>query len=104
MCRRWLVLSGPIVRLPVSASHQAMLAGEEPRNPTPAPARVILDVDPKTNGAVGVAGLRAEREHVGDLHLAVGEVVHGVGVVPEERGSPGRPWSIAASRRTVSSA
>ena len=51
---------------------------------TPAPASVIFDVEPKTNGAMWMAVARAGLDQVGDLDALVGEVVHGVGVVPEQ--------------------
>ena len=53
-CRRWLILSGPIVRLARCRRYQATLAAEPAKNDTPAPAKVILEVEANRNGRFGL--------------------------------------------------
>ena len=52
-CRNWLTLSGPIDFLPAYCRYQAMLPSEPPKKLTPAPAKVILEVEANTNGRLG---------------------------------------------------
>lgn len=46
--RSWLTLSGPIVFFPAYCRYQAMLPSEPPKKLTPAPAKVILEVEANT--------------------------------------------------------
>ena len=39
-----------MVRLPIRFRYHATFCADDPKSATPAPARVILDVDPYTNG------------------------------------------------------
>src|SRR5262249_29160707 len=52
-CRSWLTLSLPIVRLPMRLRYHATLSFDDANSETPAPASVIFEVDPKTNGRFG---------------------------------------------------
>ena len=47
-------MSGPIVRLMRFFRYQSTLAGEPAKNDTPAPAKVILEVEAKTNTRLGL--------------------------------------------------
>ena len=47
-------MSGPIVRLPRCRRYQATLAGEPAKNETPAPAKVILEVEANRNTRFGL--------------------------------------------------
>ena len=61
-----------------------MLPSEPPKKLTPAPAKVILDVDANTYGRFGLPASAARPEHVDLAHEVVRQGVHRVGVVPEQ--------------------
>ena len=62
--RSWLTLSGPMVRLPRCFWYQATLAAEPAKNVTPAPAKVIFEVEREDERPVRVPGLGRERQDV----------------------------------------
>ena len=101
-CRRWLVLSGPMVRLLVTASHHATLAGDAPKNATPAPASVIFDVEPNTNtrSALPASVASARRSAIGAGSSASVCTAYALSHMIRKSGAA---VGIVASRRTVSS-
>ena len=52
-------MSGPIDFLPAYCRYQAMLPSDPPKKLTPAPAKVIFDVDAKTYGRLGLPAAAA---------------------------------------------
>ncbi len=53
MCRSWLTLSGPIEAYCWWPRYQSTLAWAAARNATPAPAKVIFEVDANMSGRLG---------------------------------------------------
>ena len=82
--RRWLTLSGPIEPLPRCFRYHATLSARR-REEGDAGARVgDLGRRREHDRPVRVPGRRGEGEDVGGLRLVLGQVVQGVGVVPED--------------------
>ncbi|SKT97197.1 Uncharacterised protein [Mycobacteroides abscessus subsp. abscessus] len=52
-------MSGPILRLPACCRYHAMLANDPPKKLTPAPAKVIFEVEAKINGRLGCPAVSA---------------------------------------------
>ncbi len=61
-----------------------MLPSEPPKKLTPAPAKVIFDVDANTSGRFGLPAAAARPSTSTCSHEVVGQGVHRVGVVPEQ--------------------
>ncbi len=91
-----------MVWLAASLRYQAMFAGEEPTNATPAPAMVIFEVDPKTNTRSGCPA-SAQAASTGASSTCSSVRWCTAYALSQNSRKSGAAAGIAASRRTVSS-
>jgi hypothetical protein len=70
--RSWFTLSGPMVCLARCRRNQERLAGDDPKNATPAPRYVILQVEPNTNARSPLPARSHAYQHRRDVRRVVG--------------------------------
>ena len=83
-CRSWLTLSGPIEAYCWWARYSLTISRDAARNGDPGAGEGDLARRREHHGPVRVPRRGGQREDVGRLRLVLGEVVEGVGVVPED--------------------